>query len=127
MNEGREQVWMKSGAFTNLSLFQFPFSISIFGCLALADQQALMVRTKPARRLSRRILGRQFRGFLHDGCGAFLADIARGIVDAALPSVYLQPQSQVSALSLCNRAMRCSGANFDVSTPGSMVARSGRA
>src|ERR1035441_6336183 len=39
-------------------------------------------------------------------------------------SVYLHPQSQVSALSLCNAAMRCSWVSFDVSIPGSMVARS---
>src|SRR5664279_359104 len=39
-------------------------------------------------------------------------------------SVYLHPQSQVSALSSCNAAMRCSWVSFDVSIPGSMVARS---
>jgi hypothetical protein len=36
-------------------------------------------------------------------------------------SVYLHPQSQVSALSLCNAAMRCSWVSFDVSIPGSSV------
>ena len=39
-------------------------------------------------------------------------------------SVYLHPQSQASALSWCNAAMRCSWVSFDVSIPGSMVARS---
>jgi hypothetical protein len=40
----------RSGVFTNSSLFQFPFSIFIFGCVASADRHAFMVRTKPARR-----------------------------------------------------------------------------